>query len=184
MDLPAVLGREGPVSDPVAQDTGQAALRVSFMALYDRDAETLLRYVRVSTPEPAEAEDICADVFARAWRAWPRFHGEPAQGRAWLLRIARNLVIDSHRRGVRLHPVSLNDATKPEVASKGLDPASRLLLMSALDRLTTTDREVLALRASGLSHAEIAELQQKTENAVKVAWHRAATRLRTLMEEA
>ena len=107
-----------------ARDTTVAVnQQATFMALYDRDARTVLRYCRMAVGDQ-EAEDVCADVFCSAWPAWSRFSGDELKARAWLLRIARNKVIDrsrSRRRGT-LVPLDENR----DVATLDPDAADRL----------------------------------------------------------
>ena len=156
---------------------GESDLQGSFLALYDREAPIVMRFLRMSIREPADVEDLCGDVFTRAWKAWPRFSGDDREQRAWVMRIARNLAIDAFRRRGRLSVFALDDG-----ATDGGDPATRLHVMDALARLSTAHRHVLALRAAGLSHAEIAAVQGRSETAAKVAWHRAAQRLKAELE--
>jgi len=156
-------------------DTG-----VRFYDLYQREAVVVLRYLRSTLRQPAAAEDLCADTFCRAWDAWPRFHGTDAEARAWLMRIARNLVIDAVRRDGRVKLVELADH-HPSLA--GISPASEVIdLRRAMDRLDRDDRELLAMRMAGLSHVEIAQVRRKSEEAIKKAWQRALQRVRELLE--
>jgi RNA polymerase sigma factor (sigma-70 family) len=101
--------------------------------------------------------------------------------RYWLLRIAHNLVIDRARRQSRARIVPLGDA-----ASDGKDTGAvvvdRLQLLRALQNLSDDDREVVSLRAAGLQFAEVAAVIGKTEPAARMAWHRAARRLREQLE--
>ena len=155
----------------------------TFMELYDREAHTVLRYLRTAAPG-AEAEDLAAETFSRAWRAWSRFRGTPVEARAWLLRIARNAAIDAGRRrgGVRLVPI--DDHHPADRQGPDAEAVDRILLRNALAQLNREDRHLLALRAAGLSHAEIGALVGKSEAAAKMAWHRAAERLRPHLERA
>jgi RNA polymerase sigma-70 factor (ECF subfamily) len=158
-------------------------LTASFMDLYDAQSLPLLRYLRTSSPEGADLEDLAAEVFSRAWRAWPRFHGAPDDARRWLFRIARNAAVDASRRrhGVRLLPL---DEERGVEAGPAEDAAvvERLQVRAAIRRLGAADRELLGLRAAGLSHAEIAVVLGRTEAAVKMAWHRALVQLRPYLE--
>lgn len=169
----------------IATATGDDAARLeqSFHALYSSEVLIVLRYLRASVSDLAEAEDLCAETFLRAWESWPRFRGEAREARSWLLRIARNLLIDQHRRHRLLRIIHLGqedstgrDATAPEAVD-------RLHLQNALRLVTKADRDLLALRAAGLSHAEIGRVQGRSEKAVKMAWHRALQRLQARLEE-
>lgn len=154
----------------------------SFRTLYTSEVVIVLRYLRANVAESAEAEELCADTFLRAWVAWPRFRGQPDEARSWLLRIARNLVIDRHRRRrlLRIFPLQHQDSTGRDPTAS--EATNRVHFQQALGRLSMADRDLLALRAAGLSHAVIARVQGRGENAVKMAWHRALRRLREQLE--
>ncbi|MHB8510073.1 MAG: RNA polymerase sigma factor [Candidatus Dormibacteria bacterium] len=150
-------------------------LHESFQRIYADHVELVLRYLCVFVGNPADAEDLCADTFVRAWRAWPRFVGNDASARAWLLRIAANVARSRHRRvraTVPLHP----DQADP--ANHSATSVERIILKAAMGRLRRGDRAVLGLRASGLSFSEIGAVQGRSEDAAKMACHRAMTRLR------
>jgi RNA polymerase sigma-70 factor, ECF subfamily len=167
----------------MAMPIGEAAARLeeSFRDLYESEAKIVLRYLRASVADSAQAEDLCGETFFRAWQAWRGFRGGPAEARAWLLRIARNLVIDQARRRrlLRFLPVG-DDLAGPD--EPAVDAIERIDLERALARLSSGDRDLLAMRAAGLTHLEIARVQARTEPAVKMAWHRALQRLREQME--
>jgi len=63
------------------------------------------------------------------------------------------------------------------------ETVDRLTLQEALETLGDDDRELIALRyGADLSTKKIAELLEKTPNAVDVAMHRALARLRGALE--
>jgi RNA polymerase sigma-70 factor, ECF subfamily len=87
-----------------AMDISDAALLASgsasdFGCFYDRHLTAVLAFVRRRTREPDAMFDLTAETFARALECREQY--EPAKGPAigWLLGIARNLLIDSVRRG-------------------------------------------------------------------------------------
>src|SRR3954466_15000306 len=95
----------------------------SFQAMYMRYREPVLGYFARRVTEPEVAADLMAETFARALvqsrRRWP---DAPA---GWLFTIARNLLIDSARRGrveasarrrLRLEPLVLDDDDLVRVA--------------------------------------------------------------------
>jgi RNA polymerase sigma-70 factor (ECF subfamily) len=157
----------------------ETELESSFLEIYDRHAATILRYLRIAVGE--DAEDICSECFCSAWTAWPRYEGDRADALPWLMRITRNRVIDRSRRR-KAQPVD-SLATHPNIQSSGpADPTDRLYLEAALAHLSKDDRDLLALRAAGLTHAEIGGLQKRREEAVKTAWVRALARIRPYLE--
>ncbi|HYM97616.1 MAG TPA: sigma factor [Candidatus Sulfotelmatobacter sp.] len=110
----------------IATSTADDAARFeqSFRTLYTSEVPIVLRYLRASVANAVEAEALCAEAFLRAWVAWPRFRGQPGEARPWLLRIARNLVIDRHRRRrlLRIFPLRQQDSTgRDPTASEAID---------------------------------------------------------------
>jgi RNA polymerase sigma-70 factor (ECF subfamily) len=166
----------------VSQQSGASVdLTAAFYSLYDREAQVVLRYLRSAVRDQGAAEDICADAFCRAWDAWPRFHGSDAEARAWVFKIARNLVIDRVRRDGRLKFETLG-GDEPAGDDPTAASAGTLDLRRAMARLDRDDRDLLAMRVAGLSHREIGAASGRSEEAVKKAWQRALRQLRAELE--
>lgn len=157
-------------------------LETTFLAAYQQHGPCILRYLWAQSRNRMEAEDLHSETFCRAWEAWGRFRGDQVETRAWLYRIARNLVIDRHRRQ-RLTFLPI-DGTH---GWKGNDEmativTNTLLLRDLIGRISGSDQELVALRVAGLTHAEIGKRQGRTEVAVKIAWHRTVRRMRGHVE--
>jgi RNA polymerase sigma-70 factor (ECF subfamily) len=151
----------------------------SFLAVYRQEGPGILRYLCTRARDLSEAEDLHAETFFRAWQAWARFQGEAAEVRAWLFRIARNLLIDRHRRQRLLWVMPLEEHHLPWVGDDvAAIAAGNALIRDIIGRMSAADGELLALRVAGLSHAEIGLIQGRSEQAVKIAWHRTLGRLR------
>jgi RNA polymerase sigma-70 factor (ECF subfamily) len=131
-----------------------------------------------------DPEDLVNEALVRVFRGIGRFDGNAAQFRAWVFRIARNLVIDAHRRSQRSGRLELTATGEvpdlpalPEISP--LEQAERIAAMLAV--LTTEQREVLLLRVlGGLSVEETAAVIGKRQGAVRALQHRA---LRVLERE-
>lgn len=149
--------------------------------LYDLHQPAVLRYLWVRLGEREAAEDLTGEVFLRMLRALPGYRDQALPFRAWLYRIARNLLVDHWRQaGVR----AASAAADPPAAEADL-PAEieqRLTLaelQTALAALDETQREVVTLRfLAGLSIQETAAALEKTEAAIKALQHRGLTGLR------
>jgi RNA polymerase sigma factor (sigma-70 family) len=126
-------------------------------------------------------EDLTQATFERALRAWSRFDPRRGSERTWLLAIARNLLIDHHRRD------RLCDQIDERLTAAYDGPEEQILgspeLTEALGRLNDREREVLALRFGGdLSGPQIAQLLDLTLANVQQITSRALRRLRELLE--
>lgn len=152
----------------------------AFGVLYDRHYSAVYRYAFLRVRDRMEAEDVTSDVFMRALQSLHRY--EPrAPFAAWLVRIARNAIIDRARRAVRLEArersLALPEPAGPEQVSIANSEAREL--RAALDRLSELQRDVLILRYfSGLSTDEICAALGKGPSTVRGIQHRAILALR------
>ena len=121
------------------------------------------------------AQDLTQEVFLRVTRS-PVPDADPAGHRAWVFKIARNLVLnhlrDGHRRGQALS-LAGGDAAAPPTQEMSL------AIRQALAALSDVDRDVFLLRESaGLSYEEIAAACELTIEAVRGRLRRAREQLR------
>jgi len=167
------------------------ALRAEPAALgviYDQYVDRIYSYIYHRVGQPDVAEDLTGQVFMRMLEAVQTGRGWRSSFSGWLYRIAHNLVIDHYRRRKRATFVDLEDAA-PVQAQTG-DPVrssetqfERERLRSALAKLTDEQAQVISLRfLEDLSIAEVAEMLDKTEGAVKALQYRAVLALRRVME--
>src|SRR4051812_39231296 len=105
-------------------------------------------YLARRTGDPVLAEELAQETFYRATRAFLGWRGGSAV--AWLLAIARHVLIDEVRRGRRLQPL-------PESLVDPHDPTGARDLESVLARLPLPQRRVIELvYLHGYSHGEVA----------------------------
>lgn len=161
---------------------GTSQVEHRFRRLYGENYRLLYAYALRRCGDPAEAQDIAAEVFLVAWR---HFHNAPANDeevRLWLYAIARR-VVSNHRRGRdrRLRLVAKLVATTRDNTPHDDDHDARErshALLSALALLRDEDREVLLLAAwEELSTKQIAAVLDCSENAAAIRLHRARKRL-------
>lgn len=134
------------------------------------------------------ADDVAQEVFVAVLAALPRFRDEGKPFAAFVFGIAARKVADAQRAAYR-RPVPV--AEVPDGPSDGPDPDERLMrgadaarARALLEYLTPDQREILLLRvAAGLSADDTAAALDMTPGAVRVAQHRALTRLRALASE-
>jgi RNA polymerase sigma-70 factor (ECF subfamily) len=99
---------------------------------------------------------------------------DPAGHRAWVFKIARNLLLNHLRDGARRgEVVALVEHVTPPTQELGT------AIKQAVDALDELDRDVFLMRESaGLSYAEIAGACELTEDAVRARLKRAREELR------
>lgn len=167
----------------------QAGDGAAFGRLYDRYLPSIYRYTYSKTSSRSAAEDLTSETFLRAFRAIARRPRAHLNFAAWLITIARNVVIDHHRSGwSRLAVVT--DEVDPQVDESMGPEQSALASMStasvrdALTRLPDDQRECLVLRFfAGLSINETAAAMDRTDGAIKQLQFRATNRLRRLIKD-
>jgi len=158
---------------------------MDFGSLYRRHAGDVFRFALYLSGNYAQAEDIAAETFARAWVGRDRIRAGTVK--AYLLTIARNLYRDqvksARARGSsvdaaaeRVHP-----GADPEMAATHSQQLT--LVLTALARLPEQDREVLSLAAiEELPYEQIAATLGVSVGAVKVRIHRARLKLNRLLD--
>ncbi len=118
--------------------------------LYDRHRESIFRYLWARLDDRQLAEDLTGDVFLRMLDALPRYQMKGLPFRAWLYRIAHNLLIDHFRKMNHQTTVSLEAAEDLGTDDEpGRTVEQRQLterLQAALLRLEPTQSEVIVLR--------------------------------------
>ena len=120
------------------------------LLLFDRYHQPVYRFLLRATGRPETAEDLTQEVFLRAL-ATPAALDADAGSRAWLFRVARNLLTDRARRAGRRPTASPlpGPADEPAVA---VETGLRLDLRRALATLEPADREVFLLsQTAGLA---------------------------------
>ncbi|CCH89186.1 RNA polymerase, sigma-24 subunit, ECF subfamily [Modestobacter italicus] len=154
-----------------------------FAAMYRAHHAAVCRYVarRLNPAQEHEVRDVAAEVFTTAWRRRTVVPPEPLP---WLYGVARR-VLANERRGAqrrqRLADRLLADA--PEQATPGV-VIDRPAVLEALDQLSPSDQEVLALAAwEELGPADIAVVLRCSRSAASMRLHRARVRLREAMAD-
>jgi RNA polymerase sigma-70 factor, ECF subfamily len=131
-----------------------------FRSAYESHRAALLRYAARLAGDASLAEDVTQEIFVRLWKEMTTV-GEPANTRAWLYRVATNLVIDRghrHRRTLAfiLPSAFASSDTPSRDPNIERDVARRQLVRRALDRLPEPMRQCLLLHHEGLTGKEIA----------------------------
>ena len=138
----------------------------AFDLLYARYFDSIYGYLRSALRDPQEAENLTRQLWVRAYGALDGYQPRGVPVRAWLFRIARNLLIDElKRRGrIRVDPLELIERHAPGAVDRGVgqpwfaDPQ----IEEALDRLALGQREVVVLRYQvGLTYEEMASVTGK-----------------------
>jgi RNA polymerase sigma-70 factor (sigma-E family) len=115
--------------------------QAEFADFFRTSWDPCLRAVLAVVGSPQLAEDQVAEAFAKAWASWRKVRRHPAP-RAWVVRTALNTGASWWRRRSREMPLADHDLSAPGDLGAGFDAS----LLTALRRLPTRQREVIALR--------------------------------------
>ncbi len=153
--------------------------------LYDQYAPLIYAYLYRRLRDAQLAEDLTGDVFVRVLQAIQSEQFWERSFRAWLYRIAHNLMVDYFRRQQDVPPLSLDEQLVADLASPVSAQAEALSyqqLRSAISQLTLDQQQVLALRfGEQLLTREVADIMGKSVGAIEALQHRALTKLRDIV---
>ena len=150
-------------------------------ALYADQLPRIYNYFRFRVGTDADAEDLTARTFEKAWRARDRYRRDLAGFSTWLFTIAHNVAVDflrSRRPHVSLDAVQEVAACgTPEEDAERHSDLARLTALAAC--LPEREQELIALKyGAALENRQIAGLMALTESNVGTILHRAVQTLR------
>ena len=154
--------------------------------LYTRYAPMIYAYIHRRVGNAATAEDLTGELFVRVLRAIQNERAWKNSFRAWLYRIAHNLIVDHYRRRPAEAPVPLDESALPASKDDPSDAVEQALtterLREALQLLTPEQQEVVALRfGEGMTTRETAQVMRKTVGAIDGLQRRATAGLRRIL---
>ncbi len=172
----------------------------AFSELVERYQDRLVSiFANLLGGDSAAAEDLAQEVFLRIYRARNGYQ-PTAKFSTWVYRIANNLASNSRRTAGRRKevqlapadsgPLGMNPQEKVLAEKSALMPARQLdkselqrIVIQALESLNERQRLAILLhKFEELSYAEIAEVMEISEEAVKSLLARARDNLRNILE--
>ncbi|RAK32977.1 RNA polymerase sigma-70 factor (ECF subfamily) [Actinoplanes lutulentus] len=132
------------------------SVKVDFDMFYRDTSRRLLRYAYGLTGDPAEAQDLVQEAYARAWQRWRRVSGYE-DPEAWLRLVVNRLSTDRWRRLFVRRDHATAQPPGPTVPPPSEDV---VLLVQAMRTLPAAHRRALALHY--LLDRSIAEIAVET----------------------
>ena len=156
-----------------------------FTSLYDQYINKIFRFVYLKVDTKETAQDICSDVFTRAWRIIEegRTIDNP---QAYLYKIARNSVVDYYRDKGKARSAPAQMLEQIVDPDPDLDLERKAILCSEMDTVRKAIKNinqdyqdiVIWHYLDDLTMPEIAEITGKSQGACRVALHRGLKSLR------
>ena len=150
--------------------------------VYAEQLPRVLNFFRYRLGHTADAEDLTARTFEKAWRARHRYRRDLAGFSTWLLTIGRNVAIDHLRARQRYEPLDVAAAVPsvdrtPEQHAVHQSDAQRLAALLAT--LEPRQRELIAMKyGADMTNRAIAHATGLSESNVGTILHRAVETLR------
>lgn len=160
----------------------------AFAVFYRRYERLVAGWLVRQCRRPDLAVELTAEVFAAAYLAAPRFHAGPEPAGAWLLGIARNLLLrslrrdrteSSARRRLGVERLDMSDESLEALQRLADEPA-----LALLGELPVDQREAVRARViEELDYAELASRAEVTEAAARKRVSRGLAALRRRMDQ-
>ncbi|MDQ3366183.1 MAG: sigma-70 family RNA polymerase sigma factor [Myxococcota bacterium] len=171
-------------------DAAKAGDQRAFEALVRRYRKRIFALALHITRSSSEADDITQEVFLKAFRALPEFEGR-SQFFTWVYRMTVNRSLNARRDRARRGEDTLDDA-RLELAvavdarsNPGREAELRQTyarLLRALDGLPVDMRTtVILVSLQGMSHGEVAIVQNVSDGTIAWRMHEARRRLHEAM---
>ena len=170
-------------------DLARGGDKEAFGQLYDHYHVAVFRFLYYRTRSTQLAEDLTSETFFRALRSMSSFRWQGKDFGAWLMTIARNLCTDHFKAGrtrleLTTEDMSAHDDTTESPEAEVLASLTNELLMKALQKLPTEQRDCLVMRfLQGLSISETAQALDRSDGAVKQLQLRGVRNLAKLMPQ-
>lgn len=170
----------------MVQTTTTTSLEQEFLEAYDLYSDAIFRHCYFRVFDRERGKDLMQEVFMRAWEYINK--GEKVLNmRAFLYRIANNLIVDESR---KKKEASL-DKLQEEGFDPGLDETGKInsriehsRVVNTLQHLDDNYRDILVMRyMNDLSPSEIAEVTGESANTVSVRIYRGLKQLRSKLAE-
>ena len=155
-----------------------------FLEAYDAFSEPLFRYCYFKIGDTDLAKDMVQDIFVKSWD-YLLGGNDIDNFRAFLYRIAHNVVVDWYRKkkSLSLEALSENGFDPVDQSSDSAQKAEIEQAMKILSKLEQGDQDLITWRyVEDMSIKEIAAILSESENTISVRLHRALQKLRNLLQ--
>ena len=140
-------------------------------------------YIAARVQRRADAEDLCADVFEKAYKKIDAYDEKKASMSTWIFTITRNTVIDYFRRNKVMDEPDENIAAEGEIDDELLSQETLSELAAALNKLPEELQDIIVLAYyDGKPLTEIALMMRLSYGAVKIRHQKALSLLKQAMK--
>ncbi len=163
-----------------------------FMESYEEFSDAIFRYTLFQTSNKETALDITQDTFIKTWQYLQK--GEEVENiRAFLYRVAKNLIIDYRRKKKsssldQILEAGADFTEQPNVLEEKEDDFDRERdkekILKTIDKIDEKYKEILLMRyVEEMSIKEIGDILEKSQNHISVMIHRGVEKLKKLLKD-
>lgn len=139
----------------------------------------VMGYIRARVRRKEDAEDLCAEVFEKAYRKINDYDADKAALNTWIYTIARNTLIDHFRKSRPTEEIDENIPADISVESSLLQKETLRDLAGALRLLPQEQRDIVVLLYyERKPMTEIAQMMRLSYGAVKLRHQKALATLK------
>ncbi|UMX47674.1 MAG: RNA polymerase sigma factor [Candidatus Nealsonbacteria bacterium DGGOD1a] len=157
-----------------------------FSRIYDDHVEKIYRFVFLRVNSKEIAQDLTSETFAKGWESYKTNPNEIKNPRAFLYKIAKNLVIDHYRAKAKIQTVS-PELVESQLADTKVDLEQRAVLASDMETVRKAmvdlnedyQNAIIWRYLEDMPIKEVSHLLDRSEEATRVLLHRAMKELRT-----
>ena len=151
--------------------------------IYETYSGKVMGYIAARVQRRADAEDLCADVFEKAYKKIDAYDEKKASMSTWIFTITRNTVIDYFRRNKVMDEPDENIAAEGEIDDELLSQETLSELAAALNKLPEELQDIIVLAYyDGKPLTEIAMMMRLSYGAVKIRHQKALSLLKQAMK--
>lgn len=167
----------------------QQNIQKGFIELYNKEADTIFRFCLLRTSDREKATDLTQDTFMRFWDVLSKDSEKIKFKRAFLFKIARNLIIDYYRKKKSLSLESFLEDENANFENMLVDKETLDLEMTGearyvlekINELSPAYQQVVYMRfVEDLKPKEIADILGQSVNQVSVRITRGVGELRKI----
>jgi len=153
-----------------------------FSKIYNKYVDSIYRFVFIKVSSGQTAEDLTSEVFLKSWQAFQE--QKINNPKAYLYKVARNLVIDFYRERGQTTIVSIEQEeiilqSEEDLEQKESQESDFRKIQKALKQLNPDYQDIVIMRhIEGLSIKDIAKVLNKSKGATRVMLHRAMEQLK------
>lgn len=168
------------ISDKILVQKARSGDPDAYGKLYMKYIDSIYRYIFFKVNcDRFESEDLTETVFLKAWDKLQNGEFKNDNFRAWIYRIAHNIVIDTYR--THKKTVALNDSIPSTDSPEGefFQKKGELELLKAVNSLPDEQKQVITLKfIEGMKNEEIARILKKTNQAIRALQYRGLQQLK------